>query len=219
MAKGAASILRTPMMLLAAGGVAILGAYFWPWAEIANLPGKGTVAYDPALILFAYLGLVPWISSGIKESTQRALSAGAMLGALAGLALVANVLLPVIQASQPAYLQPALLGLAAILWGIAGLRGARTSGNAAMGALSGMWGALLSGLMASTAVLAKLYFAGPARESPDPWKQYEGLAIGNAATQGLVHTLNTATAFLLICPIAGAAAGVIFAFFGEDRKS
>jgi hypothetical protein len=88
-----------------------------------------------------------------------------------------------------------------------------------MGALSGLWGAMLSSLMACAAILAELYLAGPAQDSPDPWKQYQGLAIGNTATQGLVHSLNTATGFLLIGPLVGAAVGVIFALFGQTQKS
>jgi hypothetical protein len=77
---------------------------------------------------------------------------------------------------------------------------------------------MMSSLMACAAILAEL-FAGPTQDSPDPWKQYQGLAIGSTATQGLVHSLNSATGFLLIGPLAGAAVGVIFAFFGQNQKS
>ena len=68
-------------------------------------------------------------------------------------------------------------------------------------------------------MLAELYLAGPSPSSPDPWKQYQGLAIGNSVTQGLVHSLNTATGFLLLGPLAGAVVGLIFAFFGQNQKS
>jgi hypothetical protein len=207
------------MILLAAASLTILGAHLWPWQEITNLPGNGTVAFDPAIALAAYMGLILWIPSGIKEPTQRALSAGAMVGLLAGAVLVANVILGVRDGVLPGYLQPLLLGVAVILWGVAGVRGSRVSGNAGMGALSGLWCAMLSGLMACAAVLAELYLAGPGENSPDPWKQYQGLAIGNTATQGLVHSLNTVTGFLLIGPLVGAAVGVIFAFFGQTQKS
>jgi hypothetical protein len=206
------------MVLLAAASLTILGAHLWPWQEITNLPGNGTVAFDPAIALAAYMGLILWISSGIKEPTQRALSAGAMVGLLAGAVLVANVVLGVRDGVQPGYLQPLLLAAAVILWGVAGVRGSRVTGNAGMGALSGLWCAMLSSLMACAAVLAELYLAGPARDSTDPWKQYQGLAIGNTATQGLVHSLNTVTGFLLIGPLVGAAVGVIFAFFGQTQK-
>jgi hypothetical protein len=34
-----------------------------------------------------------------------------------------------------------------------------------------------------------------------------------------VHSLNTATGFLLLGPLAGAVVGLIFAFFGQNQKS
>jgi hypothetical protein len=219
MAAGAPPTLRIPMILLAAASLAVLGVQLWPWQEVTSLPGDGTVAFDPAICLLAYIGLIVWISSGIKEPTQKALSAGAMMGLLAGLVLVANVLLGVREAVQSGFLQPALLGVAVILLGVAGLRGARAAGNAGMGALSGLWGAMVSSLMGCAAILAELYLASPTQDSPDPWKQYQGLAIGNPAMQGLVHSLNLATGFLLLGPLAGAIVGLIFAFLGQNQKS
>jgi hypothetical protein len=218
MAAGAPPILRTPMILLALAGLAAITVRLWPWRQIANLPGNGTAAYDPALLLLAYLGLVPWISSGITDSTRKALSGGAIIGIAAGGLLAGDVLLGVWQTPQQWLVEPALLGVAAILWGVAGLRGSKIGGRAAMGAFTGLWSAILSSLMAASAALARLYVAVPLRESPDPWKQYEGLAIGNPAMQALVHALNTATAFLLFGPIAGAAFGLVFAFFAQDAE-
>jgi len=36
--------------------------------------------------------------------------------------------------------------------------------------------------------------------------------------QALVHSLNTATGFLLIGPLVGAVMGLVFAFFGQTQK-
>jgi hypothetical protein len=220
MASSAPPTLRFLMILLAAASLGILGAHLWPWQEIANLPGNGTVAYDPAITLLLYIGLTYWIASGIKPETQKALSAGALIGLLAGAALIGRVMLGIRSGPEPGYVQPALLGVAIILWGIAGLRGSRAAGNAGMGALSGLWCAMMSALMASLVIIGELYLARSSPNSPDPWKDFQGLAIGNSATQGLVHSLNLATGFLLIGPLAGAAVGLIFAFFGQtDKKS
>ena len=219
MAASAPQTFRIPLLLLAAANLAVLGALLWPWQEALNLPGNGTTALDPAISLLAYIGLIYWISSGITEPTRKALSQGSTIGLLAGLILVARVLLSVRAADGHAYLQYGLLGLAVILWGIAGLRGSRAAGSTGMGALSGLWSAMVSGLMGCAAILAELYLAGPTVDSPDPWKQYQGLAIGNTVTQGLVHSLNSATGLLLLGPLAGAAVGLIFAFFGQSSKS
>lgn len=75
-------------------------------------------------------------------------------------------------------------------------RPTREAGSTGVGALSGIWGAMASGLMACATILAELSFGGPAQSSGDLWKRDEGLAIDNSATQGL-----------------------IFAFFGHSREN
>jgi hypothetical protein len=218
MAAGAPQTFRIPLLLLTVVNLAILGTILWPWQQAANLPAGGTSAIDPAVTLLAYLGLIYWMSSGIQEESRRALFNGAIVGVLAGVDLVAGVVLDRHGVTQPAYLQPGLLGMAVILWGIAGMRGSRRSGNAGLGALAGVWSAMTSGLMGSTAVLAELYLAGPTTTSADPWKQYQGLAIGDTVTQGLVHSLAMATGFLLLGPLVGAIVGLIFAYFSGTQK-
>jgi hypothetical protein len=219
MATGVPRTLKTPLAVVAAANLAFLAWLLWPWQEALNLPVGGTTAIDPVISLAAYIGLGYWISSGARELTQKALSTGAMLGLIAGSILVVREVLGLRAEAGPGFLEPGLLGVAVILWGLAGLRGSRTAGTAGMGALSGLWSAMVSGLMACTAVLAKFYLAGASPNSPDPWKQYQGLAIGNTATQALVHSLNTATEFLLLGPLAGATVGLLFAYFGQGQKS
>lgn len=219
MAAGAPQTFRIPLALLAAANLAVLGVVLWPWPDALNLPVGGSAAFDPAVTLCAYLGLIFWTTSGIEESTQEALSQGAILGLAAGGFLVVRVLVAIRVAEQPGFLQPALVTVAVILWGVAGLRGSRPAGSVGMGALSGLWSSMVSCLLASAAILAELYLAGPTQASPDPWKQYQGLAIGNPATQGLVHSLDSATAFLLLGPLAGTVVGLIFAFFAWSRKN
>jgi hypothetical protein len=219
MASGKQSTLRVPMILLALVNLAILGLHLWPWQEIYFLPDSGTVAFDPIICLAAYVGLVYWIPSGTEEGTRKALRAGAVIGLLAGVALIANVMLGVREGSQPSYLQPLLLGVAIIFCGVAGIRGSRVSGNTGMGALSGLWCAMMAALLGSGAVLAELFLAGSSQDSTDPWKRYQGLAIGNTALQGLVHALNTVTGFLLLGPLAGAIIALIFAYFGQSQKA
>jgi hypothetical protein len=219
MGTSAPPTLRTPLILVALVNLAILGMWLWPWPEVLNLPGNGTTGFDPAISLLGYIGLVLWITSNRQEAIQKALPAGAMVGLLAGFILVAEVMLEARSAGQPGFLQPALLGAAGIVWGIAGLRGSRATGNARSGMLSGAWSAMVSCLMACTAIFAEMCFAGPPPEMQDPWQQYQGLAIGNPETQALVHSLNTATGFLLIGPLVGAAVGQMFAFFERNQKS
>jgi len=197
MGSGMQPILRTPLILLAMANLALLGTRLWPWQNVANLPGNGTVGADPAVCLVAYIGIIFLFASTRQELTRKALGSGTLLGLLGGV----------------------MLAVAVLLWGIAGWWAARVTGINFPGILTGAWSAMVSCLMASTAVLAEMYLASPPPVSQDPWKQYEGLAIGDPATQALVHSLNSATSFLVIGPLAGAAIGFLLASIGPSRKS
>lgn len=223
MGVGAQPTLRVPLILLALVNLAILGSRLWPWQEVLSLPGGGATGIDPAVCLVGYAVLIFFIGSNRHEPIQKALSASALLGLLAGLILVAQVLLKTQFASAVTF-HPHLLGvgffvLAGVVWGFAGLRGAKAGGNVNIGMLSGLWSAMVSGLMACTAVLVQWYFVAPLPETNDPWKQYEGLAIGNPATQALVNSLNSATWFLLVVPLAGTVLGLAFAFLGQTEEN
>jgi hypothetical protein len=219
MATPAPQTFRIPLALLAAANLAGLGVILWPWPQALNLPVNGSAAIDPAVTLAIYIGLVFYISSGLKDTTKKVLSLAGRLGLAAGVVLGVRAVLGVRLSVQPGFLRPGLLGVAVLLWGFAGLRGSKVGGSTGMGALAGLWSAITSGLLATAAILAELYFAGPTQASPDLWKQYEGLAIGNSATQGMVHSLNAVTALLLVGPLTGVVVGMIFGFFGQNRKS
>jgi uncharacterized membrane protein HdeD (DUF308 family) len=137
MATSEAQTFRIPFLLLAVANLAALGTLLWPWQEAINLPPNGTTAVDPAVILLAYLGLIYWVPNGIQEQTRKALSLGATIGILAGLILVARVMVGVRMPVEPIWLQPSLLGVAVILWGVAGLRGSRGAEKANGGGLAG----------------------------------------------------------------------------------
>jgi hypothetical protein len=218
MGSAASSTLRTPLLLLAAANLGVLGMRLWPWPEIMNLPGNGTVGFDPAIILIVYMGLIYWINSGAKPPFLKALSMAALMGLPAGLLLAAYVYLEVQPSVHPPILQPGLLVAAAVFCAVGGLRGSKAEGNAGMGMICGTWSAMVGSLIGCGAVLAAMYMAGAPPEVQDPWKQYQGLAIGNTETQALVHSLNMATEFLLMGPLVGGVLGLVFAFFGQSQK-
>jgi len=77
---------------------------------------------------------------------------------------------------------------------------------------------MVSCLMACAAILAQINLNNPSPLSTDPWKQYEGLAIGNQSIQLLVNSLYMATGFLLIGPLVGGAVGLLFALVAQSKK-
>ena len=219
MSRGRPVTLRTLILLLAIADLVILGMRLRPWTEVVNLPEEGTTGFDPIICLLAYLFLLSWVSSNKNEFVQKALSVGTFLGLPAGILLVANILLNGQDSKLIFNMQIGLLIAAGVLWGMAGLRGARAAGNTNIAIVSGAWSSMVSALMACTAILTRIDLSRPLALTKDPWKQYEGLAIGSPAIQYLVHSLVTATGFLLICPLVGAAAGLVFALAGHDEKS
>jgi hypothetical protein len=222
MASSEPFTFRIPLILLAIGNLALLGMRLWPWQDVFNLPLNGATGIDPGVALVGYIGLIYWMANTRNRATQSGLASGAVLGLLGGAILVAQVMLTAQPASdanpRSVLLGHALLVAAAVVWGTAGLLGARVSGDAILGLLSGAWSAMTSCLFACTAVLVEMSMAAPGPVTTDPWKQYEGLAIGNTATQSLVNSLNTGLTFLLVGPLVGAGLGLVFGFFGQTEK-
>ena len=209
-------LLRIPLMLLAAGDLALLAQRLRPWPEIVNLPGQGTTGYDPAICLTAYLFFLFWIGGNRDEEVQKALRIGLGWAIPAGLLSIWFVTTTSQQGQQMFYLQIGLLVAASILWGVAGMKGAKVTRSPNVGIATGSWSAMISALMAAAVILARIDLNNPLPQSPDPWKQYQGLAIGNEAIQSMVHSLNMTTGFLLIAPLVGGALGLIFAMVAQD---
>jgi hypothetical protein len=210
--------LRFPLILLALANLAALAIRLRPWTEIPNLPGSGTAGYDPVFCLVAYVGLLFWLGGNRNVKARKALLIADLFGFLAGLLLIAQVTLGMQPATQNAATQIGLLCAAGVFCGIAGLFGARTTGSGVSGMVSGVWSAMVSCLMACAAILAQINLNNPSPLSTDPWKQYEGLAIGNQSIQLLVNSLYMATGFLLIGPLVGGAVGLLFALVAQSKK-
>jgi hypothetical protein len=215
--------LRTPIVLLALVNLALLGVRLWPWQNVMNLPGNGTTGIDPAVTLAAYAGLGFWIGNMRTAASKKSLFSAAMMGVLAGAFLVALVLAASQQTAEetsaPDNLQIGLAVCATLVLGAAGWRAARAGNTVGFSVVCAIWASMVSCLMAVTVILAQFYFRSAPAESPDPWKQYQGLAIGTPAMQDLVHSLNAVTGFLLLGPIVGCIAGTIFAAIGSPKKA
>jgi len=156
--------------------------------------------------------------------SRKSLFSAACLGVLAGIFLVAQVVVATQQAAQdsaagPDRVQIALLGCAALVIGVAGFRAARAGQKIGFSTACAIWASMVACLIAVTAILAQTYRGTGAGESTDAWKAYEGLALGTPATQGMVHSLDTITGFLLIGPLIGCIAGALFASFGSRKKA
>lgn len=216
MSTGSRLIIRTFLILLAAGDLALLGKRLLPWNDVRNLPVNGTTGIDPVVVLVAYIGLILWISDSQKKEFLKGLTTATLIGLLGGAVVAAQVVLSSGPQGQSFLIHIGLLVVAGILAGVAGLQGARTTANPGNGIIFGAWCAMVSALIGCGTVLLRLNLAASQGLAQDPWRQYQGLAIGNEATQVLVHSLLLATGFILVGPLIGGAAGLIFALLGQD---
>lgn len=217
-------IFKIPIILLAIGDLVILVLRLWPWQNVMSLPGNGTAGLDPAIALAAYVGLGFWIGTASNDSSRKSLLSSALLGIVAGLLLVAQVVLATRQAvadttAGPDRLQIGLVVCAALAVGIAGLRSARAGHPVGFSAVCAIWASMVACLLAVSTVLGEMYVSAGPGEASDPWKDYQGLAIGTPAMQALVHWLQMISGFLLIGPIVGCTTGAIFASFGKPKKA
>jgi hypothetical protein len=214
------SILRTPLIVLALCDLVLLGARLWPPPNFMTL---GTTSMDPAITLAAYVGLAFWIGTARETDSRKALLSSALLGMLAGLLLIAQVVLATRQAADdPAAgldrVQIGLLVCGAFVLGTTGLRTARAGFPTGFSTVCAIWASMMACLMAVAAVLSEAWLVSGQGESSDPWKDYQSLAIGSPAMQSLVRSLDLTAAFLLIGPIVGGISGAVFASFGRPKK-
>ena len=211
--------LRYPLILLAVVDLYLLAQRLSPLSEVFNLPLNGAVGIDPAVCLAVYIAFLLWLPSNQKAPMPAVLGESLLLGLLAGLLIVAELQIKATAAdagtNPPLLITRLLLLGAVVVWGVAGLRGGKLTGNGGVGLLAGLWSAMTASLVAATAVLVRMTVAGPPPVAADPWQQYQGLAIGNPATQALVQSLNSTMFYLLVGPLVGAGVGLFFAMFGQ----
>lgn len=210
-------VLRSFILLLAVANLAVLGLRLWPWSTVLELPGNGATGIDPAVTLVGYITLAFWIGSARGAISRRQLYASAWVGTFGGLLLALQVYL----ASQPVdaqahmKIQVGLMGLTILLWAVCGIRAVRSGCTTGFAAVSALWASMVSSLVASIALLAGSFYSLAPGQTSDAWKQYQGLAIGSDEMQALVHTLQTATGYLLIGPVIACLVGAIFGAFAK----
>ncbi len=215
-------IFRIPLILMVVVNLALLGYRLWPWDQVTALPDNGATGIDPAVSLLGYAGVSIWIGSARQNSARRSLFTAAWFGVFAGLLLCAGVLFSdrpgAAESGQGHGVQYGLMAAAIVLWGIAATRGIRAGFGSGFAVLCAIWSAMVSCLLACAALIGGSFYSYAPGQTADPWKQYQGLAIGSEATQALVETLLTATGYLLLGPLVAVFAGWIFASFTRPKK-
>lgn len=210
-------IQRIALLALAIADLLLLAIRLRPWTQIVNLPGEGTAASDPAICLVAYIALIFWVSGSPNPRIQTGLRLGAIYGVIAGMLLEAHIVLAPSPSPASLVLHMTFLVGAGVLWCVAGFVGARAAQFFAIGMVSGAWSAMVSALLACGALLAHIDMRAVPVQNLSAWTNREAMAFGPPGTQPLLHGLITATGYLLICPLVGAALGILCGLGQQSR--
>ncbi|MFP5237686.1 MAG: hypothetical protein ACLGSD_17460 [Acidobacteriota bacterium] len=211
-------VFRTALILLALANLLALAARIWH----AGAHADSNSISDPAISLAFYIVLALWIGSTRAEADRGWLLQAATLGVSGGVALICVVgiaSLPMPEGFTLHYkLQAVLICAAVAMWGIAAARIARAGRKLGFAVVAAIWSAMVSSLLACSALLAETYAKMGSDNVLDPWGPLQQRLMGPDSTQPLVHTLNAATGFLLIGPVVGCAAGVVFGSLFRRRN-
>lgn len=217
------STLQAPLVLLTLISLGILSVRLWPWRDVVKLPHNGAPALGLIGSLLAYIILFWWIGREERVSARKALSSGVAWGFVGGVIFIAQVLrfnVPHLRIfPHPDAITIGLIAVPAILWGSIAYRTRRSQHSIAFSAVTAAWSAMVSCVMACTAVLAKAYFSMGTFDPLDLWKYDDTLKLGFPVTKALADSLSIATGFLLIGPGAGLILGVLFAAVARTKKA
>lgn len=212
-------VFRTGLILLALLNLLALGARIWH----ASSGADSNSISDPAISLAFYIVLALWIGSARAEADRSWLLQAATLGVSGGVALMCVVgiaSLPMPDGFTLHYKLQAILICAAIaMWGIAAARVTRAGRKPGFAVVAAIWSAMVSSLLACSALLAETYVKMGADTVLDPWGPLQQRLVGPDSTQPLVHTLNAATGFLLIGPVVGCLAGAACGFLFRRKNA
>ena len=207
-------LVRFSLLALCLADLAILAQRLRPWSSIIEFPGENTSAFDPLICIGVYTLVMFW-GSGIRSNGfLDAVRISSLLGALGGLLLIAHILLPSLEDNTRVLEHLGLLLAASVLWTAACILGSKAAGHFGIGIVSGIWSAMVSALIASARIL---WVMSP--NSVDPPIRNNTLlsaVLSSPPTMSLSHGLTASTGFLLICPLAGLALGLICAFGLEN---
>lgn len=212
-------LLQVVLVFLAAGDLALLGRQLRPLDSIFGMPNGGAIAIDPAVCLAAYAVLAIWLPRNLEPQVKKSYHTASILGILAAICIVVNLEFSAVAARQdapvPFFQTQGMIGVALLLFGIAGWQSQRITGNLASGLSAGLWSAMIAGIGGGTFIVRQIVRDVPAPETHDAWRDYQALAFGNEAAQSLFFNLNRLNAYLLFLPLAGAAVAFAVAYFSQ----
>ncbi len=209
MNRFSALIVRFCLLALCVVNLVILGQRLSPLSSLLNVDSQVASTYDPIVCLAVYTLVMFWAGGIRSEGFAKAVRISSILGAVAGLLLIAHITLPSLPDRTHVLMHIGILVGSAILWTASCILGSKAAGHFGVGIVSGIWSAMVSALFASGMILWKM--------SPDvigsPFQSHTVFAVvlNSPPAMSLAYGLSASTGYLLICPLAGLVLGLICA--------
>ena len=200
-------IVRFCLLAFCLTDLVILGHRLSPLSSLLNVDSQVVSTYDPIICLAGYTLVMFWAGGIRSEGFGKAVLISSILGAVAGLLLIEHITLPSLPDRTHVLMHIGLLVGSAILWTAACILGSKAAGHFGVGIVSGIWSAMVSALFASGMILWKM--------SPEvialPIQSHTVFAVvlNSPPTMSLAYGLSASTGYLLLCPLAGLALGLI----------
>ena len=176
-----------------------------------RMPDGATYVVEAAAPLLAY-GLISFRVPAVHLAhRQPALRQGTSVGLVGGVLHIIHLALETFgnHLGENSTITLVFMLGGFLLWGFAGYRVTRETGDIKAGMLAGCWSAMVSVLMVVTfgLVLMSMDFPSPAYVST--WSEFKASGWPNARAFNIANTFEAVLSHLVIGPIAGAIFGVL----------
>src|SRR6202011_6157920 len=207
------SFIRTALLTVIAGSLAMMSTKVWLYRPLLALPGGRSYVFGTAGLFVLYGFIVLWVTRTDDPVCRTAVKVGTPLGLIAGVIQIAHL-------TQEEFWDLGKVGndisgfglllCTFALWGMAGHRAARGTGAVRSGAMAGLWSAIVTmSLLILFGFFVEFYLATPKPEYVATWGEFKRSGWTDIHAFTIANTLDAAQSHLIIGPIIGAVSGGI----------
>jgi hypothetical protein len=221
------SFVRTALLTVIAGSLAMMSTKVWLYRPLLALPGGRSYVFGTAGLFVLYGFIVLWVTRTDDPVCRTGVKVGTPLGLIAGVIQIAHL-------TQEEFWDLGKVGngisgfglllCTFLVWGMAGHRAAREPGAVRSGTMAGLWSAIVTmSLLILFGFFVEFYLATPKPEYVATWGEFKRSGWTDIHAFTMANTLDAAQSHLIIGPIiggiSGGIAGVITHLHGKREQS
>jgi hypothetical protein len=175
-----------------------------------GMPGGTAYVVKAAMPLLAY-GLISFWAPAIPlENRQPAIEVGTSIGVIGGVLQIVHMALENFgqRVGENSIITLAFMFSGFLIWGFAGYRVIRKTGDIKAGVVASCWSAIVSVLMAVTFGLILMSASFPPPSYVATWSEFKESGWTNARAFGIANSLDAVLSHLVIGPIIGTIFGI-----------